>query len=89
MKHRADLVIGYGPSGPSSQQAGYDMIAGAEAGLLHLTGEKGGPPVRPGLGLTDICTGLFTHGAIIAALVRFTLSILSSTPVRIPIHQSV
>jgi succinate---hydroxymethylglutarate CoA-transferase len=44
------------------------MIAGAEAGLLHLTGERGGPPVRPGLGLTDMCTGLYTHGAIMAAL---------------------
>ena len=44
------------------------MITGAEAGLLHLTGERGGPPVRPGLGLTDMCTGLMTHGAIIAAL---------------------
>ena len=44
------------------------MIAGAEAGLLHLTGERNGPPVRPGLGLTDMCTGLYTHGAIIAAL---------------------
>ena len=44
------------------------MIAGAEAGMLHLTGERGGPPVRPGLGLTDMSTGLYTHGAIMAAL---------------------
>ena len=44
------------------------MIAGAEAGLLHLTGERGGKPVRPGLGLTDISTGLYMHGAIMAAL---------------------
>lgn len=61
-------VSGYGPSGPYARRAGYDMIAGAEAGLLHLTGERNGPPVRPGLGLTDMCTGLFTHGAILAAL---------------------
>ncbi|OAL34949.1 hypothetical protein AYO20_05664 [Fonsecaea nubica] len=61
-------VSGYGSVGPFSKRAGYDMIAGAEAGLLHLTGERGGPPVRPGLGLTDMCTGLFTHGAILAAL---------------------
>lgn len=44
------------------------MIAGAEAGLLHLTGERGGGPVRPGLGLTDLSTGLFMHGAIVSAL---------------------
>jgi succinate--hydroxymethylglutarate CoA-transferase len=59
---------GYGPSGPFENRAGYDMIAGAEAGLLHLTGERGGGPVRPGLGLTDMSTGLYMHGAIMAAL---------------------
>ena len=61
-------VSGYGSSGPAAKRAGYDMIAGAEAGLLHLTGERAGPPVRPGLGLTDMSTGLFTHGAIVSAL---------------------
>ena len=61
-------VSGYGPSGPYATRAGYDMIAGAEAGMLHLTGERHGPPVRPGLGITDMSTGLFMHGAIIAAL---------------------
>ena len=61
-------ISGYGPSGPSAKRAGYDMIAGAEAGLLHLTGERNGPPVRPGLGLTDMSTGLFLHGAIVSAL---------------------
>ena len=61
-------VSGYGSTGPFANRAGYDMIAGAEAGMLHLTGTRTGPPVRPGLGLTDMCTGLFTHGAIIAAL---------------------
>lgn len=61
-------VSGYGPSGPFASRAGYDMIAGAEAGMLHLTGERNGPPVRPGLGITDMSTGLFMHGAIIAAL---------------------
>ena len=59
---------GYGAKGPYAHRAGYDMIAGAEAGLLHLTGERGGGPVRPGLGLTDLCTGLFMHGAIMGAL---------------------
>ncbi|EXJ75079.1 uncharacterized protein A1O5_01775 [Cladophialophora psammophila CBS 110553] len=61
-------VSGYGPTGPYALRAGYDIIAGAEGGMLHLTGERNGPPVRPGLGLTDMCTGLFMHGAIIAAL---------------------
>lgn len=61
-------VSGYGADGPASKRAGYDMIAGAEAGLIHVTGERGGPPMKPGLGLTDMTTGLFTHGAIVSAL---------------------
>lgn len=61
-------ISGYGPTGPMAKRAGYDMITGAEAGLLHLTGERNGPPVRPGLGLVDMSTGLFAHGAILAAL---------------------
>lgn len=59
---------GYGPDGPFAHRAGYDMIVGAEAGLLHLTGERGGRPVRTGVGITDLTTGLFMHGAILAAI---------------------
>jgi succinate---hydroxymethylglutarate CoA-transferase len=61
-------VSGYGADGPASKRAGYDMIAGAEAGLIHVTGERDGPPMKPGLGLTDMTTGLFIHGAIVSAL---------------------
>jgi succinate--hydroxymethylglutarate CoA-transferase len=60
---------GYGSGGPSAKRAGYDAIVGAEAGLLHITGEKDGKPTKPGLGLTDMCTGLYLHGAILAALI--------------------
>ncbi|KAF5010949.1 hypothetical protein FDECE_2912 [Fusarium decemcellulare] len=49
-------------------RGGYDPIAGAEAGLLHVTGQRDGPPVRPGLGIVDMATGLYLHGAILAAL---------------------
>ncbi|KAF7536598.1 hypothetical protein G7054_g4446 [Neopestalotiopsis clavispora] len=61
-------LSGYGTSGPYAKKGGYDPIAGAEAGLLHITGERGGPPVRPGIGLVDMSTGLYLHGAILAAL---------------------
>lgn len=61
-------ISGYGTSGPFASRGGYDPIAGAEAGLLHLTGERNGPPVRPGLGMVDMATGLYMHGAILAAL---------------------
>ncbi|KAL5317475.1 hypothetical protein ACEPPN_014570 [Leptodophora sp. 'Broadleaf-Isolate-01'] len=61
-------ISGYGAEGPYSKRAGYDIIAAAEAGLLHITGERDGPPTKPGVALTDISTGLYTHGAILAAL---------------------
>ncbi|KAL2384633.1 hypothetical protein RJZ90_001803 [Blastomyces dermatitidis] len=61
-------ISGYGAAGPYAQRAGYDIIAAAEGGLLHITGEADGPPTKPGIGLTDLCTGLYMHGAIMAAL---------------------
>ncbi|KAK2751184.1 hypothetical protein FQN57_000261 [Myotisia sp. PD_48] len=61
-------ISGYGAGGPYAKRAGYDIIAAAEGGMLHVTGEKNGPPIKPGIGLTDICTGLYTHGAIVSAL---------------------
>lgn len=59
---------GYGAGGPNRKRSGYDVIAAAEAGLLHITGEHDGNPTKPGIGLTDMCTGLYLHGAILAAL---------------------
>lgn len=61
-------VSGYGPTGASRQRAGYDAIALAEAGLLHITGQPDGPPAKPGIAIGDLCTGLYMHGAILAAL---------------------
>ncbi|KAG9566920.1 formyl-coenzyme A transferase, partial [Aureobasidium melanogenum] len=63
-------VSGYGSGGPYANRAGYDAIAAAEGGLMHITGAAGGGPVRPGLGMTDMSTGLYTHGAIMAALLH-------------------
>ena len=61
-------ISGYGSSGPYAKRAGYDAIAAAEGGLMHITGHPDSGPVRPGLGMTDMSTGLYTHGAIMAAL---------------------
>ncbi|KAJ9656685.1 hypothetical protein H2198_004804 [Neophaeococcomyces mojaviensis] len=61
-------VSGYGASGPSSRRAGYDAIALAEAGLLHITGSSESGPTKPGVAIADLCTGLYTHGAILAAV---------------------
>jgi succinate---hydroxymethylglutarate CoA-transferase len=61
-------ISGYGSTGPSSRRAGYDAIALAETGLLHITGEPNGPPTKPGVAIGDMCTGLYAHGAILSAL---------------------
>ena len=61
-------ITGYGPDGPYAQRGGYDVIASSIGGLNHITGPEDGKPCRVGVAVTDISTGLFAHGAILAAL---------------------
>lgn len=61
-------VTGFGPDGPSGNKPGYDMMVAGIGGLLSITGERDGGPVRVGVAITDITTGMFAHAAIIAAL---------------------
>ena len=61
-------LSGYGSTGPYAKRAGYDAIAAAEAGFMQVTGHPGAPPIRAGLGMLDMSTGLYTHGAIMGAL---------------------
>jgi succinate---hydroxymethylglutarate CoA-transferase len=56
-------ITGYGPEGPYSKKAGYDVIIEGEAGLMHITGEDN--PVKVGVAITDITTGLYAKGAIL------------------------
>ncbi|KAF9510970.1 hypothetical protein BS47DRAFT_1377321 [Hydnum rufescens UP504] len=55
-------------TGPFAKNPGYDVVIEAEAGLMHITGEPGGLPNKVGVAVTDISTGLYAHGAILAAL---------------------
>lgn len=61
-------LSGYGTSGPFAKRAGYDAIAAAEAGFMQVTGHPDAPPIRAGLGMTDMSTGLYLHGAVMGAL---------------------
>lgn len=63
-------ITGYGSTGPYRNRAGYDLIAASMGGLLHITGSEDGEPVKVGVAVTDIATGLFAHGAIMAALIK-------------------
>ncbi|KAH8114579.1 CAIB/BAIF family enzyme [Phellopilus nigrolimitatus] len=67
-------ISGYGQHGPYSKSPGYDVIVEAEAGLMHMqvgnhVCEAGRPPCKVGVAATDIATGLYAHGAIMAALI--------------------
>jgi crotonobetainyl-CoA:carnitine CoA-transferase CaiB-like acyl-CoA transferase len=59
---------GFGQSGPYAKKKGYDTVFQAMGGLMSLTGEKGGGPVKAGLPLADLSSGLWVAIAILAAL---------------------
>ena len=61
-------ITGYGQEGPLSKKAGYDFAIQAEAGLMSITGEKGGEPQKVGVAVTDLMTGVYATTAILAAL---------------------
>ncbi len=65
---------GFGQSGPYAHRKGYDTIFQAMGGIMSLTGERGGPPVKPGLPFADLTSGLWIAIAILAGLSGRTAS---------------
>jgi len=61
-------ITGFGQTGPYRARAGYDSIIQAVGGLMSLTGEAGAGPMRAGVPMIDIMTGLYASTAILAAL---------------------
>ena len=61
-------ISGYGQTGPDRTKGGFDLVAQGASGLMSVTGEPGGPPVKAGVPLTDLGAGLFALAAILAAL---------------------
>jgi crotonobetainyl-CoA:carnitine CoA-transferase CaiB-like acyl-CoA transferase len=59
---------GFGQSGPYKDKKGYDTVFQAMGGIMSLTGERGGDPVKPGLPVADLTSGLWVAIAILAAL---------------------
>jgi len=59
---------GFGQTGPYADKKGYDTVFQAMGGIMSLTGEKGGGPVKPGLPVADLTSGLWIAIAILAAL---------------------
>jgi crotonobetainyl-CoA:carnitine CoA-transferase CaiB-like acyl-CoA transferase len=62
------LISGYGAAGPYAERPGYDLIAQGEAGLMSVTGEPDGEPMRYPIPIADISTGLYSTIGILAAL---------------------
>ncbi len=64
-------ISGFGHSGPRWKQPGYDAIMQAEGGLMSITGTADGPPVRLGVAIVDIVSGMFAaYGVAMALLAR-------------------
>ena len=65
-------VTGFGHDGPHAMRAGYDLMIQATSGMMSITGrpddEAGGGPLRVGVALTDLFTGVYASTAILAAL---------------------
>ena len=64
-------ISGYGPDGPDAGRPGYDFVLQAEAGLMSITGpadDAGGRPMKVGVAITDLATGLHGTVAVLAAI---------------------
>lgn len=59
---------GFGQTGPYASKGGFDLIAQGMSGLMHVTGEQHGPPVKVGYPVLDIGAGMYSAIGILAAL---------------------
>ncbi|MDR7534169.1 MAG: CoA transferase, partial [Armatimonadota bacterium] len=57
-------ISGFGQDGPYRERVAYDLILQGMGGLMGITGEEGGPPVKVGVAVTDIAAGMFAAYAI-------------------------
>ena len=78
MKIKPGLIFGnlssYGSSGPDSSVPGYDATLQGRTGIMHVTGEPDGNPVRAGVSVLDVGGGMWLAIGILAALVERNLT---------------
>ncbi|MBX3596527.1 MAG: CoA transferase [Rhizobiaceae bacterium] len=71
-KLKPDLVYcsitGFGQTGPNAHRPGYDLLAQAFGGIMSITGEPEGEPMKVGVGVADVICGLYATVAILAAI---------------------
>jgi crotonobetainyl-CoA:carnitine CoA-transferase CaiB-like acyl-CoA transferase len=61
-------ISGFGQTGPYADRPGFDLIAQGMAGVMSVTGEGGGEPVKCGVPIADLAAGLYASNGILAAL---------------------
>jgi crotonobetainyl-CoA:carnitine CoA-transferase CaiB-like acyl-CoA transferase len=61
-------ITGFGQDGPYRSRAGYDFLIQAMGGLMSVTGEPDGAPMKVGVAVTDVLTGMYAATAVLAAL---------------------
>ncbi len=61
-------ITGFGQTGPNAERAGYDFLVQGEGGLMSLTGEADGPPMKAGVGIADLMCGMYAAVGILAAV---------------------
>ena len=61
-------ITGYDTSGPEAARPGYDLVVQGEAGLMAINGEKTQPPLKFGVAVVDLFTGMYSAQAVLAAL---------------------
>lgn len=61
-------ITGYGQTGPYAERPGYDFIMQAQGGIMSITGDAEGEPVKVGVAIADVMAGMYAATAILAAL---------------------
>lgn len=61
-------ISGFGQTGPNRDKPGYDLMAQGYGGIMSITGEAGGEPMKVGVGVADVVCGLYAATGILAAL---------------------
>jgi crotonobetainyl-CoA:carnitine CoA-transferase CaiB-like acyl-CoA transferase len=63
-------ISGFGRTGPDANRPGYDLILQGESGVMDITGDPDGPPMKVGTSIADLVTGLYASQAVLAALMK-------------------
>src|SRR6185437_7147201 len=63
-------ITGFGRTGPDADRPGYDLVIQGESGVMDITGDPDGPPMKVRTSIADLVTGLYASQSVLAALMR-------------------